>query len=68
MCEKPLSYPVLETLGPAIVDIYNSGQFERDGPLQAVLTYCITQLNSGCPCKVCVELMEFLENPAETQC
>ena len=68
LCEKPLSYPVLETLGPAVVDIYNSGQVEKDGRLKVVLTYCISQLDSTCSCKVCTELMQFLENPAETQC
>ena len=70
LCSKPLSYPVLETLGPAIVDFFNSAvHAERDKPLKAILNYCILQLQSAtCPCKDCIELMQFLENPAETQC
>ena len=44
LCAKPVRYPVLETLGPAIVDFYKSAEVEKDGPLQVVLTYCISQL------------------------
>ena len=44
LCAKPVRYPVQETLGPAIVDFYKSTNVKKDGPLQAILTYCISQL------------------------
>ena len=44
LCAKPVRYPVLETLGPAIVDFYKSTEAKKDGPLQGILTYCISQL------------------------
>ena len=44
LCAKPVCYPILETLGPATVDFYKSTKVEEDGPLQVVLTYCISQL------------------------
>ena len=53
LCTKPVRYPVLETLGPAIVDFFKSTKFEKDGPLQRIITYCISQLKSSM-CKVLV--------------
>ena len=44
-------YPVLETLGPTIVDFYKSTKVEKDGPLQVILTYCVSQLEVSL-CKV----------------
>ena len=41
---KPRRYPVLETLGPAIVDFYNLKKVDKDGPLQVILAYCVSQL------------------------
>ena len=39
---KPVRYPILETLGPAIIDFCKSTKVE--GPLQVILTYCVSQL------------------------
>ena len=47
LCAKPVRYPVLETLGPATIDFYKSTKVEKDGPLQVVLTYCISQLEAS---------------------
>ena len=41
---KPVRYPVLETLGPAIIEFYKSTEVKKDGPLQIIFTYCISQL------------------------
>ena len=41
---KPGRYPVLETLGPVLLDFYKSAKVEKDGPLHVILTYCISQL------------------------
>ena len=43
-CSKPAYYPVLETLGPAVVDFYKTAEVKKDGPIQGILTYCISQL------------------------
>ena len=67
LCTKPLSYPVLETLGPALVDFYKSAKVDKDGPLQVILSYCILQLEFTCPCKECTHLIEFLKDPTETR-
>ena len=79
--DKPVRYPILETLGPAIV----STEVEKDGPLQVILTYCISQLEVSlrqviapptnnaksvkftCSCKDCVELKNFLSHPTQAQ-
>ena len=47
LCAKPVRYPVLVTLGPATIDFYKSTKVEKDGPLQVVLTYCISQLEAS---------------------
>ena len=44
LCAKPVRYPVLETLGPALVDFYKSTKVDKDRPLQMILTYCTSQL------------------------
>ena len=44
LCTKPVRYPVLELLGPAIIDFFKSTKVEKDGPLQVILAYCISQL------------------------
>ena len=80
---KPVRYPILETLGPAIVDFCKSTKVE--GPLQVILTYCVSQLEVSlrrvvpaptsnakpvkfsCSCKDCIELMHFLQHPRESQ-
>ena len=59
--------PVLETLGPALVDFYESTEVEKDGPLQVILSYCILQLEFTCPCKECMHFIEFLKHPTETR-
>jgi len=41
---KPVYYPVLQTLGPAVVDFCKSIKVERNGPLQEIITYCTLQL------------------------
>ena len=41
---KPVRYPILETLGPAIVDFFKSTKVEKDSPLEMILMYCISQL------------------------
>ena len=41
---KPVRYPILQTLGPAIVDFCKSTKVEKDGPLQVLLTHCVSQL------------------------
>ena len=43
-CSKPVHYPVLETLGPAVVEFYKTAKVKKDGPIQGILTYCISQL------------------------
>ena len=82
LCNKPVRYPILETLGPAIVDFCKSTIVEKDGPLQEILSYCISQLKGSlckvavsnikpvkftCSCKDCVELKQFLRHPTQTQ-
>ena len=47
MCTKPDRYPVVEILGPAIVDFYKSTKVEKDGPLQVILTYCVSHLETS---------------------
>ena len=64
---KPLSYPVLETLGPALVGFYKSTKVARDSPLQLLVSYCILQLEFTCPCKECTWLTEFLKDPTDTR-
>ena len=47
MQSKPVRYPILETLGPAIVDLYKSAKIKKDNPVQEILTYCISQLETS---------------------
>ena len=44
LCSKPIRYPVLETLGPAIVHFCKSAGVEKIIPMEVILTYCISQL------------------------
>ena len=44
---KPIHYPVLESLGPAIIHFCRSTAVEKAGPIQVILTYCISQLESS---------------------
>ena len=80
-CSKPGLYPVVETLGPAIVDI--SQRFKLDsGPLRSLLDYCVSSLEAStvkvltpsehtcavkftCTCEDCEVLKEFMQNPNE---
>ena len=79
---KPVRYPVLQTLGPAIVDYCKSTEVEKDGPVQVILCYCISQLEDSlhkvatsstkpvkfsCSCKDCIELKQFLGHPTQTR-
>ena len=41
---KPVCYPILQTLGPAVVDYCKSTEVEKDGPVQVILSYCVSQL------------------------
>ena len=41
---KPVHYPVLETLGPAVVDFYKTAEVKNEGSIQEILTCCISQL------------------------
>ena len=77
MCCKPVLYPVLKTLGPAIIDISKSVDIEKEKPLQILLQYCIKQLNVSvkkvteqvinpplkfpCKCKDCSCLRHFFK-------
>ena len=47
LCIRPVRYPILETLGPALVDFYKSVKVEKDGPLQEILDYCISELEDS---------------------
>ena len=47
LCGKPIDYPVLESLGPAIICFYRSTEVEKAGPIQIILIYCISQLESS---------------------
>ena len=79
---QPARYPILQTIGPAIVDFYKSVKIEKNGPLQELLTYCISQLEVSvqkvpesnakpvkfsCSCKDCIELKDFLRHPTQVQ-
>jgi len=44
LCNKPVRYPILETVGSAIIGFCKSAKFEKGGPLQMILTCCISQL------------------------
>ena len=64
-------HAVLKTLGPAIITHYKLR--ERWATTNCSYLYCsyifkFLQLDSACPCKGCIKLMLFLENPAQTQC
>jgi len=80
---KPIYYPVLETLGPAVVDVSNT--FEISGPLQVLCSHCISTLEEAiskvqppttharpvklyCSCDNCTEVKQFMEHPDIAQC
>ena len=46
LCNKSVHYPVQETLGPVVIDVYKSTKFNKDGLLQVILTYCVSQLGA----------------------
>jgi len=80
---KPILYPVLETLGPALVDV--GKEVKLEGSLQELLKYCIDTLEDSvderlappsnqtraatflCTCHDCVELKKFLQHPSKNQ-
>ena len=83
LCSKPVYYPVLQTLGPAILDISKTHNIV--GPLQVLLNPCTSTLedcisnvrtptnfvhtiNLYCTCKDCVELKQFMQHPDIAQC
>ena len=47
LCSKPIRYPVLETLGPAIVHFCKCAGVEKFRPMQVTLAYCISQLEAS---------------------
>ena len=47
LCSKPIRYPVLETLGPAIIHFCKSAGVEKFRPMEVILTYCISQLEAS---------------------
>ena len=47
LCSKPVRYPVQETLGPVVIDVCKSTKVDKDGPLQMLLAYCISQLETA---------------------
>ena len=44
LLSKPVRYPILETLGPAIIDYCKTTKIDKDGPLQVILNHCVLQL------------------------
>ncbi|XP_065882892.1 uncharacterized protein [Dysidea avara] len=81
-CTKPVYYPVLETLGPAILDI--SKTVKIGGPLQVLFSHCASTLEEcisklqaptnharsvefSCTCSDCTELKQFMQHPDITQ-
>ena len=44
---KPVRYPVLETLGPAVLVINKTTEIDREGPLNVLLAYCISTLEAS---------------------
>ena len=79
---QPARYPILQTIGPAIVGFYKSAKIEKNGRPQELLTYCISQLEMSaqkvvksnakpvkfsCSCKDCIELKDFLRHPTQVQ-
>ena len=42
LCSKPIRYPVLETLGPAIVQFCKSAGVEKFRSMEVILTYCVS--------------------------
>ena len=47
LSNKPVRYPIMEILGPAIVDFCKSTEVEKNGGLQAILFYCVSQLEAS---------------------
>ena len=37
LCSKSVRYPVQETLGPVVIDVYRSTKFDKNGLLQVIL-------------------------------
>ena len=75
---KPVRYPILNTVGPAILDISRAAAI--DGSLQELLSYCTSKLEKSiqkiptpssyarpvkfsCSCNDCVPLKQFLQHP-----
>jgi len=56
---KPALYPVLETLGPGVVEIGKTFKIEKEGPLYELLLYCATTLKAS--------LREVMEPPNYTR-
>ena len=81
---KPCHYPVLKTIGPAILDISKTAAI--DGSLQVLLSSCISKLEASvcksipapsnyvrpvkfsCACNDCVSLKQFLQHLGERLC
>ena len=47
LCSKPAYYPILETVGPAVVEIGKSVTIEREGPLNTLLFHCVSTLEDS---------------------
>jgi len=79
LCNKPIQYPVVKTLVPAMLDM--SKITVIDGPLQILHSHCVSKLeapitegltppsnyvrpvNFSCPCNDCASLKRFLQHP-----
>ena len=78
---KPVRYPILKTVGPAILDMSKTAAI--DGPLVVLLSFCISKLEASvrksipaptnyvrpvkfsCTCNDCALLKQFLQHPNE---
>ena len=78
---KPVRYPIVKTIGPAILDISKTAVV--DGPLQVLLSFCLSKLEASvcknipvpsnyvrpvtfsCTCNDCVSLILFLQHPKQ---
>ena len=47
LCSKPVYYPVLETLGPGVVEIGKTLKIEKEGPLYVLLLHCVSTLKAS---------------------
>ena len=59
LCSKPVYYPVLETLGPGVVEIGKTLKIEKEGPLHVLLLHCVSTLKAS--------LREVMEPPNYTR-